>query len=396
MGGAGAYSDGKIILSSEVGGDLLDFVSEAQFERLLEAVDRRFLEFGAPEQVYGADVDALEKIRHDAQKVHLRLLHSPLRHMGTDGGLKVLRNIRGYLREKGVQLRFRESGEEIIEEAGEVRGIRTSKGEYRTRFVIAAPGRAGAPWMAKEMKRLGLKTTPNAVDLGVRVEVPAAVLEPLTDVAYEPKLEYFSRGFDDRVRTFCVNPYGVVIQEHVEGIISVNGHSFSYPASENTNFALLVSTRFTEPFDDPITYGKSIAQLANLLSAGVLVQRLGDLQKGRRSTESRVARNPVKPTLPSAVPGDLSFCLPYRCLADIMEMLEALDRLAPGVASPYTLLYGAEVKFYSNRVRLRRGLQTAIKGLYAVGDGAGVTRGLSQSAVSGLIAARNIIRRVKK
>ena len=232
----------------------------------------------------------------------------------------------------------------------------------------------------------------NPVDIGVRVEVAAVIMEPLTDALYESKLIYYTPTFDDPVRTFCMNPYGEVSLENYGDVVTVNGHSYADLKTDRTNFALLVSTDFTEPFDDPIAYGKSIARLANLLGEDIIVQRLGDLQQGHRSTDERLRRGTVQPTLKGATPGDLSFVLPYRHLRDILEMLEAMDKLAPGVNGRDTLLYGVEVKFYSARPELDEGLQTPVKNLYAVGDGAGVTRGLVQASAAGVIAARSILK----
>ena len=229
----------------------------------------------------------------------------------------------------------------------------------------------------------------------MRVEVPAVVMEQITDVVYESKLVYYTKSFDDRVRTFCMNPYGVVVAENNAGLITVNGHSNAEKTYENTNFAILVSKSFTEPFKEPITYGKSIAKFANLLGGGVIVQRLGDLKAGRRSTEERIGRGMVIPTMKDATPGDLSLVLPYRHLTAIMEMLEALDKVAPGVGSRHTLLYGVEVKFYSSRLHLSNALETKIPNFFAVGDGAGVTRGLAQASVSGVVVAREIMAREK-
>jgi uncharacterized FAD-dependent dehydrogenase len=234
----------------------------------------------------------------------------------------------------------------------------------------------------------------NPVDVGVRVELPAAVMEHLTRVTYEPKLLYRSERFDDQVRTFCVNPHGQVVKEHLKEVWTVNGHSFAKRKTQNTNFALLVSTTFTEPFDEPIQYGRHIAQLANFLGKGVLVQRLGDLHKGRRSTPDRIGRGGVRPTLRDATPGDLSFVLPFRHLANITEMLEALDRIAPGVNAPDTLLYGVEVKFYSRLFKLTQCLETEIGNLFAVGDGAGVSRGLVQASATGIVAAEEVLSRL--
>ncbi len=394
FGGAGAFSDGKLTLSREIGGNLKDLIPEEMFHRLLQEVDQIYLDHGAPHRVYGTDREAIDRIRYEAQRRHLLLIPARLRHMGTDGGFKVLQSFAQTLKHQGVDFHFHEAVTDLLVDSEGVRGVRTRRGEYVARFVVVAPGRGGADWMAQQARRLRIPMWPNPVDLGVRVELPAINMEPLTRVLYEPKLVYYSRRFEDRVRTFCVNPYGVVVQEKVDDVISVNGFSYTHRATDNTNFALLVSTRFTAPFNDPIAYGKSIARLANLLSGHILVQRLGDLKKGRRSTENRIASNPVHPSLSSATPGDLSFVLPYRYLTNIVEMIEALEGLIPGIDSPYTLLYGAEVKFYSNRLQVGEGFETPVPRLYAAGDGAGITRGLIQSSISGLVVARHILRRI--
>jgi uncharacterized FAD-dependent dehydrogenase len=276
-----------------------------------------------------------------------------------------------------------------------VRGVRLKNGEeILSDFVVLAPGREGSRWLESEAKAHALTLLQNPVDIGVRVELPAPVFAHLTSVTYEPKLVYYSKKFDDKVRTFCVNPYGEVVKEYLKGIWTVNGHSYTHRRTNNTNFALLVSTVFTEPFNEPISYGAYIARLANFLGQGVIVQRLGDLHAGRRSTHERIAKGIIQPTLKDATPGDLSFVLPYRYLSDIVEMLEALERIAPGVNSRHTLLYGVEVKFYSMQLKLSRSLETEIANLFAIGDGAGVSRGLVQASVSGVIAAREILRRL--
>jgi uncharacterized FAD-dependent dehydrogenase len=285
----------------------------------------------------------------------------------------------------------------IISENSKVIGIETEAGDnFDCDYLILAPGREGADWLSREANRLNLTMHNNPVDVGVRVEVPVAVMEPLTSVLYEAKLEFQSKSFDDRIRTFCMCPAGEVIMESTGGsepVITVNGHSYADRRSDNTNFAILVSTSFTKPFHEPITYGRYLAGLANILSRGVLVQRLGDLMKGQRSNPSRMKEGLVRPTLTSATPGDLSFVLPYRYLTGIIEMLQAMDKLAPGVASPHTLLYGVEVKFYSSRPQLNTTLETEVSNMFAIGDGAGVSRGLVQASASGLLVAREILRR---
>ncbi|MGC8863632.1 MAG: NAD(P)/FAD-dependent oxidoreductase [Armatimonadota bacterium] len=412
-GGAGAFSDGKLTLSPEVGGQLNTLLSEGELRELLHEVDRMWLEYSGPLKVYGTDQDAVADIEHRAQLAGLKLIHSEVRHLGTEMCPTVLTQMRDALKEK-VDVRMDTAIEHVLvcesesvdvegtsdtpaagSAPGSVCGVETASGErIEADYVIVAPGRIGSDWLTREATRLKLGLATNPVDIGVRVEVPAAVVQALTDVVYEPKLVYYTRSFDDKVRSFCVCPNGEVVVEKHNGVLSVNGHSYAKKKTPNTNFALLVSTSFTEPFHEPITYGRYVASLANLLSEGVIVQRLGDLESGRRSTAARIERGLTVPTLAEAVPGDLSFVLPYRHLCGILEMLYAMDRLAPGVAGPHTLLYGVEVKFYSSRPDLSPTLETRIRNLFAVGDGAGITRGLVQSSASGVIAAREIRRRV--
>ena len=393
-GGAGAFSDGKLTLSPEVGGQLNTLLPESEVRKLLRQVDQMWLEYSGPLKVYGADQDIVADIDHRAQLAGLKLVQSEVRHLGTEMCPMVLTRMRDALREK-VDVRMNTAVEHLLTEDRKVSGVETASGEkIEAEYVIAAPGRVGSDWLSHEAERLDLKTATNPVDIGVRVEVPAAVTQALTDAVYEPKLIYYSKSFDDKVRSFCVCPNGEVVVEKHNGVVSVNGHSYAKKKTRNTNFALLVSTSFTEPFHEPITYGRYVASLANLLSEGVIVQRLGDLESGRRSTAARIERGLTIPTFSDAVPGDISFVLPYRHLSGILEMLHAMDHLTPGVASRHTLLYGVEVKFYSSRLQLTDKLETEIANLFAVGDGAGVTRGLVQSSASGVIAAREILRRV--
>jgi uncharacterized FAD-dependent dehydrogenase len=394
-GGAGAFSDGKLTLSTEVGGWLGKYVSEEGLQELVRYVDEIYTRFGAPNNVYGIDVDRIEEIEHRASLAGLKLVRQKVRHMGTEKCAKTLRKMRSFLDGK-VEVQTRSEVKGLVVRDGRVEGVETVGGDrFFAKYVVVAPGRSGAEWLKCEAQALGLKTLNNPVDVGVRVEVQAPILEELTSILYEPKLVYYSKFFDDYVRTFCVAPYGEVITESYDGVLTVNGQSYAERKSGNTNFAILVSTSFTEPFKEPIAYGKYIARLTNLLSGGVIVQRFGDLEAGRRSTEERIKRSTVEPTLRSATPGDLSFVLPYRYLVDIREMLEALDRIAPGLASRDTLLYGVEVKFYSSRLALNECLETPIKNLFTIGDGAGLTRGLVQASVSGVIAARQIVKREK-
>lgn len=392
-GGAGAYSDGKLTLSPEVGGFLSRHLEREEILSLIDYVDGCYVEHGAPTGVYGEDADAVEAIAEKAVRAGLKLVPTRIRHMGSDNCPLILKSFRNELAGK-VEFLFGWTAETVLTSKGQASGIRLSDGrELESSFVVLAPGRHGASWLDREVKRLGIKRMVNPVDLGVRVEVPAGVMAPVTKVCYEPKLHFWSKSFDDFVRTFCMNPYGEVVQEIHEGIITVNGHSYADRKTSNTNFAILVSTTFTEPFHDPIAYGAYIARLANLLGEGVLVQRLGDLLDGRRSTPERIKKSVVEPTLKSATPGDLSFVMPYRTLKSILEMLEVLDHLVPGVYSRHTLLYGAEVKFYSLWLELSSAFESNIPRLFAVGDGAGVSRGLIQASVSGVVAGREIVRR---
>lgn len=397
LGGAGAFSDGKLTLGSAVGGHLREYIGEESTEKLIEYADNVYLHYGATEKLYGTGKKVSGLVRR-ASLAELRLTPVPIRHMGTEHCRQVLKSMRDYLGSR-ITIAVNTAVSEIIVDKGKAAGIITENGEhYGCRYLILAPGREGADWLLKEAARLKLTTSINPIDIGVRVEVPDAVMAELTGSLYEAKLEFISHHFDDHVRTFCMCPSGRVIQESTGGsdaVITVNGHSYGDSKTDNTNFAILTSTTFTEPFSEPIAYGKYIARLANILSGGVLVQRLGDLMRGRRSTESRIARGLVRPTLKNAVAGDLSFVLPYRILTNIVEMLQAMDKIAPGVASEHTLLYGVEVKFYSGRLKLTSGLETGIGNLFAAGDGAGVSRGLIQASASGIVSAREILKREK-
>ncbi len=395
-GGAGAFSDGKLTLTTEVGGWLGDFVPREQLETLLDYADGLWLEFGATREVHGPDPQTAAEISREATLAGMKLIPMNIRHLGTERSPEVLDAMRVWLLDQGVTVRTDTPAQRILVDRGRVTGVELVGGEIVSAdSVIAAPGREGADWLAEQAKGLGLKLVNNAVDVGVRVECPAPVMERLTDALYEAKLVYHTKSFGDTVRTFCMNPYGEVTTESYGDVITVNGHSYAEAKTPYTNFAVLVSTRFTEPFRDPITYGRSIAKLANLLGDGILVQRLADLKAGRRSTPDRIAQSLAEPTLANATPGDLAAVLPYRQLTDIVEFLDAMEALAPGIAGPSTLLYGVEVKFYSSRLEVSSEMETPIEGLYAIGDGAGITRGLVQSSASGVIAARAVVARAE-
>jgi uncharacterized FAD-dependent dehydrogenase len=398
LGGAGAFSDGKLVLSTKVGGHIGEYLGDENAADLIKYVDKLYLKFGATKKVFGDD-GAIDEISRRANTAGLRLIPTPVRHMGTDNGYKVLKAMQDYLFPK-IDVKTQTMVNRVLLEGGEVKGVETEGGEkYRCKYLILAPGREGADWFSHEAKRLKFTIHNNPIDIGVRVEVPNKVMKELTDVLYEVKLEYLSQSFRDRIRTFCMCPAGEVIMESTGGtdpVVTVNGHSYSAKKSANTNFALLVSTDFTKPFHEPIAYGKYIARLSNLLGGGVMVQRFGDLLEGRRSTPERIEKGKLKPTLKNATPGDLSFALPFRHLTGLIEMLMAMDKMMPGIASEDTLLYGIEVKFYSFRPKLTSCLETEVKNLFAVGDGAGVSRGLVQASASGLVAAAEVMARLDK
>lgn len=395
-GGAGAFSDGKLNLSTEIGGQLDNYIDKNKVNNLIKYADDIYLEFGADKTIYGIKKEEIDIIKREASLVSLELIPSKIRHLGTERCVEILKKMYHYLKNK-ITIQTSTEVKRILINKGKAIGIETTEGEViRGEFIIATPGRVGSEWLKQQANELNIKISNNPVDVGVRVEVPAITMKRLTDIIYESKLVYYTQLFDDRVRTFCMCPYGEVVIEFNNGITSVNGHSYQEHRTDNTNFALLVSTAFTEPFKEPIAYGKYIAHLANILSGGVIVQRLGDLELGRRSTQERINRSIVIPTLKEATPGDLSFVLPYRILADILEMLKAMDKIVPGVYSKHTLLYGVEVKFYSSRLELSECLETKVDNLFAAGDGAGITRGLIQASTSGIIVSDEILKRRNK
>jgi hypothetical protein len=402
--GAGAFSDGKLSLSPEVGGRITDYISEEAARRYIRYADSIYLRFGAREEVHGLENKKIDDMIYEASKYNIQLVPCPVRHLGTELSFEVLRRMYIYLTtETKTEFLPLTTVTELLVEDGAVNGVAlvNTRGEetvVSAPYVIAAPGRGGAGWLSEQAKKLHLKTENNEVDIGVRVEVPNSIMDHLTRELYEAKLVYYSDTFENKVRSFCMNPGGIVSEENYDGEIAVvNGHSYADPKlkTTNTNFALLVSTRFTEPFNQPIEYGKYIAKCANMLTGGgVMVQRLGDLLKGRRTDYSRLKKSTTIPTLKSAVPGDLSFVLPQRYLTSIVETLKAFDNIAPGLYSKNTLLYGVEVKFYSSKMKVNNNLETDVKGLYTIGDGAGITRGLMQASVSGILVAQDIVKKL--
>ena len=398
--GAGAFSDGKLSLSPDVGGNLPEILGYDKALELIRESDAIYLKFGADKNVYGVDKEKeIREIRKRAIHANLKLIECPIRHLGTEEGYKIYYRLQEHLTEVGVEMQFMTMVNDIGIEDGQVKSVTTDKGEtYFAEHIVAAVGREGADWLSHICQNHGIETEVGTVDIGVRVEVRDEVMEFLNKNLYEAKLVYYTPTFDDKVRTFCTNPSGEVATEYYEnGLAVVNGHAYKSKEykTDNTNFALLVSKNFTKPFKTPIEYGKQIAQLSNMLCDGkILVQTFGDYKRGRRTTEERLCRNNLIPTLKDAVPGDLSLVFPHRIMVDIEEMILALDKVTPGIASDETLLYGVEVKFYSNKVVVDKNFETSIRGLHAIGDGASVTRGLQQASANGLSVARSILEKI--
>lgn len=387
FGGAGAFSDGKYNITNDFGGTLYEYIGKSTAIDLMHYVDEINLRYGGEgTKMYSTAGTKFKKL---CMQNKLKLLDASVRHLGTDINYVVLENMYAELKEK-IEFYFN-SYVDDLEASGD--GYRVICGDtvYECDKCIVSVGRSGSKWMEKICERLNISTKSNRVDLGVRVELPAVIFSHLTDELYESKIVYRTEKFEDKVRTFCMNPYGIVVNENTNGIVTVNGHSYEDPAkqTENTNFALLVEKHFSEPFKDSNGYGESIAKLSNMLGGGVLVQRFGDLIRGRRSTAKRIEEGFVRPTL-SAEPGDLSLVLPKRILDGIIEMVYALDKIAPGTANDDTLLYGVEVKFYNMEVQLDENLETIHKGFYVIGDGSGVTHSLSHASASGVYVARKI------
>lgn len=387
FGGAGAFSDGKYNITNDFGGTLYEYIGKKQALDLMRYVDTINMRYGGEgTKLYSTAGSRFktECIRHD-----LHLLDASVRHLGTDINYVVLENLYTYLKDK-VSFYF-DTPVQSVEALDSGYRIHCQSDTFQCRQCIISVGRSGSKWMEQVCRDLEIPTKSNRVDIGVRVELPAAVFAHLTDELYESKIVYRTETYGDRVRTFCMNPKGAVVTENTNGIITVNGHSYEDPArqTENTNFALLVAKHFSEPFKDSNGYGESIARLSNMLGGGVIVQRFGDLIRGRRSTPNRIEEAFITPTL-NATPGDLSLVLPKRILDGIIEMIYALDKVAPGTANDDTLLYGVEVKFYNMEVEVDRKLESRHKGLYIIGDGSGITHSLSHASASGVYVARNI------
>ena len=404
--GAGAFSDGKLSLYNPndddiyVGGNLHNYIGVEETKKLIDYTDKIYLDFGADKHLEGIQYkEEISQISEKARKENIKLIDIPIRHLGTEKAHEIYKRLEEYLEEHNILMKFETIVDDLIIENNEIKGVSTisaknenNKELFYSDKVVIAVGRKGANWLSNICIKYGIKTKSGIVDIGVRYELEDKVMKNINKYLYEGKFIGYPAPFKDKVRTFCMNPNGIVVNENTNGIVTVNGHSYegAEKQTENTNFALLVAKHFSEPFKDSNGYGESIARLSNMLGGGVIVQRFGDLMRGRRSTEKRIEEGLVKPTL-AATPGDLSLVLPKRILDGIIEMIYALDKIAPGTANDDTLLYGVEVKFYNMEVEIDNNLETRYKGLYIIGDGSGVTHSLSHASASGVYVARKII-----
>lgn len=399
VGGSGAYSDGTLNLRYDIGGNLMDYTKdERKACELVAEVDKVFLKFGGPSKLYGTDTEGIIDLKRKAASVGVRFIEIPQRHIGTDRTPTIIENFEKYLKANNVEFLLLSPVEDLIIKNGVCTGIRLKNGkEIKARHVIVAPGRVGAPWLTELVHKHKIKAKFGPIDVGVRVEVSSIIMDPIIKINRDPKFHIRTKTYDDFVRTFCTNHEGYVVKEQYEGFIGVNGHAMSTKKSENTNFAFLVKVELTEPVEDTIKYGRSIAKLATNIGGGKpIIQRLGDLRRGRRSHEKSILENPVKNTLRDVTPGDISMALPHRIVADILEGLEQLNQVIPGVASDSTLLYAPEIKFYATQIAVDGRMQSSVENLYAAGDGAGLSRDIVNAAATGLLAAMGVIDKEKK
>lgn len=396
VGGAGTFSDGTLNLRPDIGGDLAEQTGDPEYAwQLVDHVDKVFVRYGAPEQLYIPRGDEVEQLKRRAAAVGARFIEIIQRHIGSDNAPRVIENFEKDLKERGIEFLLETKVADLLIENDTCTGVILQDGaEIRSRFTIIAPGRIGATWIDEVVKKhnIGAKYAP--IDVGVRVEVPAIVMDPITKINRDPKFHIQTKTYDDFVRTFCTNEHGFVVKEEYEGFIATNGHSMRNMESENTNFAFIVRVELTEPMENTVRYGRSIAKLATTIGGGKpVLQRMGDLRRGRRSTEKRLKKNQVINTLKDVTPGDISMALPHRIVTDIREGLEVLNEIIPGVAADSTLLYAPEVKFYSMQVLVDRNMETSVKNLFAAGDGAGLSRDIVNAAATGVIAGRGILKK---
>lgn len=397
LGGAGGLSDGKLNLRPDIGGNLEEFVSSDEAWDIIKEIDEFFLKHGAPDEIYAPSEDDISGILRKSAAAGIKFIPIVQRHIGSDKTPQVINSIRKEIEGKGAKFLLETEVLNIIADKN-VKGvsIREKDGnefEIKCNYIIAAPGRVGAYWLSDQLKKLKISIRYNPVDIGVRVEVPHIVMDSITSINWDPKFHITTKTYDDFVRTFCTCPKGFIVEEVYEGFVGVNGHSMRGKMSLNTNFAFLVRVELTEPTENTSAYAFSIASIANILGSGKpIIQRLGDLKRGRRSTWKRIEKSNVSPTFKNVIPGDIAMALPNRLVIDIIEGLEALNQVIPGVATDSTLLYAPEIKLYAMRAEVNRALETPVKGLYVAGDGAGVSRGIVGAAATGIIAANNILK----
>ena len=393
--GAGAFSDGKLSLSRDVGGDFPSLIGEDLAQEYIDYTDKIYLEFGADTHVEGAvETDEIREIRRNATIAGLKLVDCPIRHLGTEKAHELYYSIEKYLLENGVKILADQTCTDVIVDNGECKGVVVNGEELSADVVIVATGRKGADWLDEMCRLHGIGREAGVVDIGVRVEVRNEVMEKVNKALYESKLIGYPKPFFNKVRTFCQNPGGFVAQENYDNDLAVvNGHSYKDLKSNNTNLAILCSHRFTYPFDDPITYAQKVSQMVNMLGDGhILVQRLGDIRAGKRTWQKELSQTNLKPTLSDAVAGDITAAIPYRTMTNILNFIEQMDVVVPGFASNETLLYAPEVKFYSNRVKMDSNLNTNVKNLYCLGDASGWTRGLMMASAMGVYMARQLLK----
>ncbi len=395
VGGAGTFSDGTLNLRPDIGGDIAELTgdSESAWE-LVEYVDRIFIRHGAPEDISISECSEVEELKRRAASVGARFIEIKQRHIGSDNAPAVIDNFKHELDEKGIEFLLNTEVEDLLVENDVCLGVVLSDGKHiRSHYTILAPGRVGGKWINELVNRHSISAKYGGIDIGVRVEVPAIIMDPVTRINRDPKFHIQTKRYDDFVRTFCTNEHGFVVKEEYEGFIATNGHSMRKTASENTNFAFLVHIELTHPIENTTKYARSVAKLATTIGGGKpVLQRIGDLRRGRRSTEKRIARNLVVNTLKDITPGDISMAMPHRIVMDIIEGLDTLNKIIPGVASDSTLLYAPEIKFYAMQVQVNREMETSLKNLFAAGDGTGLSRDIVNASATGVLAARGILK----
>lgn len=396
IGGAGTFSSGILNLRPDVGGNLIEITKNEDLARnLVNQVDALFLKFGAPKKFYDTKSKEVRELKTKAASLGIKFVEIPQRHIGTENSVRVIKNFIDYLKDKGIEFLLETRVEDILIENNKCIGVKLKDDDIKSNFTLLAPGRIGASWINELVKKHSMKAKFGPIDIGVRVEVPSKVMDSIVEISHDPKFHIYTKTYNDFVRTFCTNHNGFVVEEKYNGFIGVNGHTMFNKKSENTNFAFLVRIRLTEPLENTTEYGRSIAELATTIGGGKpIIQRIGDLKSGRRSRKDDIIKNPVKNTLKDVTSGDISMALPHRIVEDIIEGLDKLNELVPGIASDSTLLYAPEIKFYAMDVVVDSKMKTNIKNLFVAGDGVGLSRGIVNAAATGILAARGVLGKI--